>query len=68
MKTYKSMREFPFFYSLNFGLITIAIASCINIWYGKCVWRSTLDKNAVCVGWVYEEKTKTQLFSMKKKN
>jgi hypothetical protein len=43
-------------YSLNFGLITIAIASCINIWYGKCVWRSTLDKNAVCVGWVYQKR------------
>ncbi len=46
-------KEESFFcYSLYLGLTTIAIASCINIWYGKWVWRSTLEQNAVWVGCV----------------
>ena len=32
----------------------MAMASGISCWYGKWVCKSTLDKNAVCVGWVWK--------------
>lgn len=40
-------------YVWYFGAQTIAIASGIMIWYEQWVWRSTDDRKAVWLGWVW---------------
>ena len=42
-------------YSWNLGEQTMAIDSGNIIWYEQWVCRSTLERKAVCVGWVWEE-------------
>ena len=49
----------PCTHSWNLGEQTMAIDSGNIIWYEQWVCRSTLERKAVCVGWVWEEGKKS---------